>query len=92
MGTPATYRVRSILRGIEGPLTASAIVSMARAGLIRDGDEVEAAPGKWLPVTSSPPVRDAIHERRGDRLFMTAASSAAALVSLRIATGQLTSD
>ncbi len=92
MGTPATYRVRSTLRGIEGPLTASAVVSMAKAGLIREGDEVEAAPGKWLPVTSSPPVRDAIRERRGDRMFLTAASSAAALVSLRFAAGQLTSD
>jgi Leucine-rich repeat (LRR) protein len=92
VGEAATYRIDSAVRGIEGPLTASAIVSMARAGLIREGDRVEASPGKWLPVTASPPVRDAIRERRGDRMYLTAASSAAALVSLRFAAERLAAD
>jgi hypothetical protein len=88
-----TYRIESRTRDVEGPLSAAAIVGMARVGLVGPEDRIEHSPGVWLPMTAASEVRLAIQQRSaGDRRYLTATSGAAALVSLRFAAGTLVQD
>ena len=93
MSDQRTYRIDSRARGIEGPLTASAIVGMARIGLVGPDDRIERSPGQWVPVSSSSEIRRAIDAHRGGtRRYLTATAPAAALVSLRFALPDLVAD
>jgi hypothetical protein len=89
MPAPRTYRIESRTRGIEGPFTAAALISMARADLVRQGDRIEREAGRWVPVESSRELRKEIEARRAERLYLRATSSAAASVSLRFAVVEL---
>ena len=89
MPAPRTYRIESRTRGIEGPFTAAALISMARADLVRQGDRIEREAGRWVPVESSRELRKEIEARRAERLYLRATSPAAALVSLRFAVHEL---
>lgn len=87
-----TYRIESRIRGIEGPLTAAALVSMARAGLLRADDRIERAPGQWVAAGASKEIREAVAARTTDRRFLTSTSSGAAVVALRFAASDLVRD
>jgi Leucine-rich repeat (LRR) protein len=93
MSDQRTYRIDSRIRGIEGPLTASTIVGMARIGLVGPDDRIERSPGHWVSVRSSAEIRGAIDAHRGgNRRYLTATAPAAALVSLRFALPDLVAD
>ena len=58
-----TYRIDSLSRGVEGPLSAAAIVSMARVGLIHPDDRIENVPGSWVSVMAARQIREALAQR-----------------------------